>query len=40
MTDKKTPTLAEIKAQLAARGLKLVDYKHLTYSQLRKLAGL
>lgn len=37
--EKKPPTLKEIKKQLELRGLKPLDYKHLSYEQLKKLAG-
>lgn len=32
--------LQQAKAILAARGLKPIDYKHLAYDQILKLAGL
>lgn len=36
----KKPTMAEIKDALVRKGLRPVDYKHLNYDQLRKLAGV
>jgi len=32
--------LQQAKEILAARGLKPIDYKHMTYDQIIKLAGL
>ncbi|MED3571948.1 hypothetical protein [Cytobacillus praedii] len=39
MAKKDEPTLSEIKKQLEARGASPIDYKHLSYEQLKKLAG-
>lgn len=36
----KKPSLKELKEILAARGLKPTNYTHLSYEELRKLAGV
>lgn len=34
-----SPSLAELKKRLKEAGLSPVDYRHLSYEDLRKLAG-
>jgi len=38
--DTRKPTLAEVKEMLKAKGLTWADYAHLSYKEMRKLAGV
>ena len=40
MATNQTPTLAQAKEILKAQGFNLLDYKHLSYAEILKKAGL